>query len=188
MDDQDPALVAICDIGKMACCATFNDTPLFDDVASYTITIAANNDLADIYYPNPSNLKTGNDSLPIALLLPGAKVDKSSYSKYAYLVARYGFLVVVPNHTRSIPQTGFKGLLPEPSQINAVLSQMNTENSNPASPICGVVNLQKLGLLGHSAGISDRLRKLRVCQGGKGKGDKSSLGRGFRRYLTTPKS
>ncbi|MDF5732548.1 MAG: alpha/beta hydrolase [Rhizonema sp. PD38] len=150
--DQDTALVAISDIRKPSAFATFNNTPLFNDVASYTITIAANNDLADIYYPNPSNLKISNDSLPIALFLPGAKVDKSSYSKYASLLARYGFVVVVPNHTRSIPQKGFEGLLPEPSQINAVLSQMKAENSNPASPICGVINLQKLGLLGHSAG------------------------------------
>ncbi|MDF5722809.1 MAG: alpha/beta hydrolase [Rhizonema sp. PD37] len=151
-DDQNTALVAISDIRKTSSFATFNDTPLFDDAASYKITIAANNDLADIYYPNLSNLKTGNDSLPIALLLPGAKVDKSNYSTYASLVARYGFVVVVPNHTRSIPQFRFEGLLPEPSQINAVLSQMKTENLDPTSPVCGVIDMQKLGLLGHSAG------------------------------------
>lgn len=137
---------------KKAAAATFSDAPLFQDVASYTTTIAANNDLADIYYPNPSNLKTSNYSFPIALLLQGANVDKSNYSNYASLVARYGFVVVVPNHPRTLPQTGAEGLLPEPSQINAVLSQMQTENANPATPISGVVNTQKLGLLGHSAG------------------------------------
>lgn len=137
---------------KTAAAATFSDAPIFNDVASYSTTISANNDLADIYFPNPSNLKTRNYSFPVALLLQGANVDKSDYSEYASIVARYGFVVVVPNHPRSLPQFGFTGLLPETSQINAVLAQMEAENSNPASPVAGVINTQKLGLLGHSAG------------------------------------
>lgn len=36
--------------------------------------------------------------------------------------------------------------------------------------------------------IRDRLRELHICQEGAGKGDKFSLGKGFRRALTTPKS
>lgn len=138
-------------IGKAAA-VTFSDDPLFQDVASYTTTITANNDLADIYYPNPSNLKTSNYSFPVALLLQGANIDKSNYSNYANLVARYGFVVVVPNHLRTLPQTGMTGLLPEPSQINAVLSQMKADSENPTTPVSGIVDTQKLGLLGHSAG------------------------------------
>lgn len=142
----------VCGTEKVAGAAIFNGTPLFNDVANYSTTISANNDLADIYFPNPSNLKTGNHSFPVALLLQGANVDKSNYSEYASIVARYGFVVVVPNHPRSLPQLGFTGLLSETSQINAVLAQMAAENSNPASPVTGVVDTQKLGLLGHSAG------------------------------------
>jgi len=146
------AAFIVCGTVKVAAAATFSDAPLFNDVASYSTTISANNDLADIYFPNPSNLKTGNYSFPVALLLQGANVDKSNYSEYASIVARYGFVVVVPNHPRSLPQFGFTGLLPETSQIKAVLAQMEAENSNPASPVAGVINTQKLGLLGHSAG------------------------------------
>lgn len=146
------AAFIVCGTVKVAAAATFSDAPLFNDVASYSTTISANNDLADIYFPNPSNLKTGNYSFPVALLLQGANVDKSDYSEYASIVARYGFVVVVPNHLRSLPQFGFTGLLPETSQINAVLAQMEAENSNPASPVTGVINTEKLGLLGHSAG------------------------------------
>lgn len=131
---------------------TFSDAPLFQDVASYTTTITANNDLADIYYPNPSNLKTSNYSFPVVILLQGANIDKSNYSNYANLVARYGFVVVVPNHFRTLPQSGMTGLLPEPSQINAVLSQIKADSENPTTPVSGVVDTQKLGLLGHSAG------------------------------------
>jgi Chlorophyllase len=138
--------------GTKAAAAAFSNAPLFQDVANYTTTISTNNDVADIYFPNPSNLKTGNYSFPIALLLQGANVDKSNYSNFASTVARYGFVVVVPNHPKSLPQIGFTGLLPETSQINAVLAQMVAENSNTASPIAGVINTQKLALLGHSAG------------------------------------
>lgn len=135
---------------KTATAATFNDAPLFNDVASYTTTISANNNLADIYFPNPKDLKTGKYSFPVALLLQGALVDKSNYSNYASIVASYGFIVVVPNNERLL--SFGKGLAPQTSQVNAVLTQMLAEKSNPTSPVRGVINTQKLALLGHSLG------------------------------------
>ena len=155
---------------KMAVAATFNDAPLFNDVASYTTTISANNNLADIYFPNPKNLKTGKYSFPVALLLQGALVDKSNYSNYASIVARYGFIVVVPNSERLVPQFG-KVLAPQTSQINAVLAQMIAENSNASSPVRGIINTQKLALLGHSLGGAAGLSAIAnlclptVCEG-----------------------
>ena len=100
----------------------------------------------------PSNLKNSNYSFPIALLLQGANVDKSNYSSFASEVASYGFVVVVPNHLQSLPQFGFSGLLPDTSEVNAVLTQMVIENSNAQSPLAGVVNTKKIALLGHSQG------------------------------------
>ncbi len=132
--------------------ANFNPAPIYQDFGSYSTTISGNNDLADIYFPKPKNLTTSKNSFPVALLLQGANVDKSSYSEYASIVARYGFVVVVPNHPKSLPQFGFNGLLPETSQINDVLAQIKIENSNSASPVNSIVNTEKLGLLGHSAG------------------------------------
>ncbi len=132
--------------------AAFNPEPIYQDVGNYTTTISGNNDLADIYFPKPKDSTTSKNSFPVALLLQGANVDKSSYSEYASIVARYGFVVVVPNHPRSLPQFGFNGLLPETSQINDVLAQIKIENSNPAAPVNGIVNTEKLGLLGHSGG------------------------------------
>ncbi|WP_322745592.1 alpha/beta hydrolase family protein [Plectonema radiosum] len=132
--------------------ANFNPAPIYQDVGTYSTTISGNNNKTDIYFPKPRDLNSGNYSFPIALLLQGANVDKSSYSEYASIVARYGFVVVVPNHPRSLPQFGFNGLLPETSQINDVLAQVKSENANSTSPINGVVNTDKLALLGHSAG------------------------------------
>lgn len=132
--------------------AKLSDDPLFKNIASYTTRISANNDLAEIYFPKPTNLKSHNYSFPTVLLLQGANVDKSNYSNFASIVASYGFVVVVPNHQKSLPQFGFTGLLSETSQVKAVLAQMVVENSNPGSPIVGVVNTHKLALLGHSQG------------------------------------
>lgn len=132
--------------------AAFNPAPIYQDFDSYSTTISGNNDLADIYFPKTKDLTTGKNSFPVALLLQGANVDKSSYSKYASIVARYGFVVVVPNREREIPQLGGRGLFAETSQIDDVLKQINTEKSNPNSPIKGIVNTDKLGLLGHSFG------------------------------------
>jgi dienelactone hydrolase len=155
---------------KTATAATFNYAPLFNDVDSYTTTISANNNLADIYFPNPKNLKSGKYSFSVALLLQGALVDKSNYSNYASIVASYGFIVVVPNNERLVPQFG-KALAPQTSQIDAVLAQMIAENSNPTSPVRGIVNTQKLALLGHSLGGSAGLSAIAnlcvptVCEG-----------------------
>ena len=145
------ALLLVLSKTKTTTATTFNPSPLFTDITSYTTNISATNGVADIYFPSPSNLKTGNYSFPIALLLQGANVDKSDYSNYASTVAGYGFVVVVPNNERTLPPAT-SGLFAETSQINAVLAQMRTENSLSNSPIAGIVNTEKLGLLGHSFG------------------------------------
>lgn len=133
---------------------TIDYSPQFKETGFYSTTISTNNDLADIYYPKPSDINSGNYSFPIVLLLQGALVDKSFYSDYASLVARYGFVVVVPNHLRPSPfnPTSPPNLASETSQIAAVLSQMAIENTKPTSPIASVIDTQRLGLLGHSFG------------------------------------
>ena len=155
------SLVIVCTIaaftvvfGSKTYAATIDYSPQFKEADRYTTTISANNDLADIYYPKISDLNLGNYSFPILLLLQGALVDKSFYSDYASLVARYGFVVVVPNHFRPFPvnPSAPSSLLSETSQIAAVLEQMAIENSNPASGIASLVDTQRLGLLGHSFG------------------------------------
>ncbi len=132
--------------------ANFNPAPIYQDFGSYSTTISGNNDLADIYFPKPRDLTTAKNSFPVALLLQGANVDKSSYSEYASIVARYGFVVVVPNRERAIPERNSTGLFAETSQVDDVLTQIKLENSNPTSPIKDIVDTDKLALLGHSFG------------------------------------
>jgi dienelactone hydrolase len=161
-------------LGGKTSAATINYSPQFKEAARYSTTISANNDVADIYYPKPSDLNSGKYSFPIALLLQGALVDKSFYSDYASLVARYGFVVVVPNHFRPLPvnPSAPPSLLSETSQIAAVLEQMAIENTKPTSPIVSVVDTQRLGLLGHSFGgavglsaiANQCLRELFLCR------------------------
>lgn len=175
------SLVIVCTIaaftvvlGSKTYAATIDYSPQFKEADRYTTTISANNDLADIYYPKISDLNSGNYSFPILLLLQGALVDKSFYSDYASLVARYGFVVVVPNHFRPLPvnPSAPSSLLSETSQIAAVLEQMAIENTNPASGIASVVDTQRLGLLGHSFGgavglsaiANQCLRELFLCR------------------------
>jgi dienelactone hydrolase len=130
--------------------ASFNPAPLYDNFVSYSKVMADNGDETDIYYPIWEDA-TPVDDLPMVLFLQGALVDKSFYSEYASYVSRYGFVVVAPNHLRSLPGFG-EGLFPEVSQIDAVLNTLNSENSDPISPLFGQIDTDKLGLLGHSFG------------------------------------
>jgi predicted dienelactone hydrolase len=123
--------------------------PLFDQAGSYEITIAGAEDPATMYYPDPPDLGTGSYDFPVALLLQGANVERGYYSQFAERVARYGFVVVVPDHET----TGMRGtgLYAEPQQTNEVLDQMVTEDQG-SGPVAGAIDTDTLVLLGHSYG------------------------------------
>lgn len=136
--------------------SSFNPNPIYDQVLNYTTTVATTGsltgfDFTDIYAPQSSN---PNATFPIALLLQGAFVDKSDYSNFATLVARYGFTVVVPNHQRTVigPDGPVTNLVVDVDLLHDVLDFMKDENFNEISPIQGKVNTAQMGLLGHSLG------------------------------------
>ena len=128
--------------------------PVYEASLTYTIRISnkrSQNYETDIYYPilPQSNTK----ALPLVLFLQGALIDKSNYSNYATLVSRYGFVVIVPNCRRSIPEYKTEGLLVETGIINDVLEYLQkNEQFNLNSPISGILDTKKLFLLGHSWG------------------------------------
>ena len=128
----------------------FLPAPLFDRVKTIETTIPSTGDPIDIYLPGASLHKA--DSLPVALLLQGANVDKSNYSTFASIVASYGFAVVVPNNLRTIaappPAPSVTGFFPELSQVNEVFDYVR----DPESPIAEAIDPSKLALLGHSFG------------------------------------
>ncbi|MBD2056443.1 ScyD/ScyE family protein [Oculatella sp. FACHB-28] len=133
--------------------APFSPDPIYDQVKHYTTTITADGDPADIYYPVLPN--STPDQLPIALMLQEAFTDKANYSNYAKEVARYGFVVVVPNNERTLTLMDgqpLSGLLAEEQQVNDVLDQIKLEDADTASPIFEIADTTNLGLLGDGFG------------------------------------
>lgn len=122
--------------------------PLFTQVATYSTTIAADGDPAEVYFPHPPDLIPGSYSFPIALLLQGVNVHRSHYSTFAEHVASYGFVVVVPNHRGYLGL----GLFVNLGQLDDVLDFVAAEDADPASPLFGIVDPDALVLLAHSFG------------------------------------
>jgi hypothetical protein len=136
--------------------------PLYDSSGLFETTIGASGDLADVYYPTPPDLAPGAYAFLVAVLLQGANVDKQYYAGFAATVARYGFIVVVPNHM-STTLLG-SGLYAEQSEPSDVLAQLRVEHEDPASPLNGIVDTTTLVLLGHSYGGVAGLNVIRdVC-------------------------
>lgn len=114
-------------------------------------TVQIDGSPADVYLPR-GQADESPAQLPVALLLPGALVDRAHYSEFAEIVAQYGFVVIVPSRERSLPEFGISGQLAESSQITAVLDYVEVAATDPLSPLEGKVNPNKLALLGHSHG------------------------------------
>ena len=123
-----------------------------EQIGMYSTTIAGSGDAADVYYPIPRNGWNWMyvDEFPLVLMSQGAKVDKEYYSTLASNVAAQGFVVVVPNQTN----TQFGGLLryAEMTTIYEVLDHMRNERADSSSPVYGMVDTNRLGLMGHSFG------------------------------------
>ena len=128
----------------------FLPAPLYDEIETISTTIPASGDPIDIYLPDASNENI--DSLPVALFLQGANVDKSNYSTFANVVASYGFAVVVPNNLRTLevpgPAPEITGFFPELPQVNEVLDYVRGSES----PIAEAIAPEQLVVLGHSFG------------------------------------
>ena len=131
----------------------FLPAPLFDQVKTLETTITTSGDPADLYFPVSLRPNTEINSLPVALFLQGANVDKSNYSSFASVVASYGFAVVVPNNLRTIaappPAPSVTGFFPELAQVNEVFDYVRDPE---VSPIADLLAPDKLVLLGHSFG------------------------------------
>lgn len=137
--------------------------PLFEQSASYAIEITPGGDPADVYHPDPPDLGEEGYSFPLAVMLQGAEVDKQHYSGFAGRMARYGFVVVVPNH-HIVSITG-PGLYAEQSQVEEVIERMTAENGDDGSPLAGAIETSTAVVLGHSYGGVCALNVLRgVCE------------------------
>ncbi|MCX8044136.1 MAG: hypothetical protein N3B18_08430 [Desulfobacterota bacterium] len=138
---------------------TATPSPAYDTVATYETIMTTNGDPTDVYYPLGTD---NNTALPIALLLQGGRVDKFYYKGFAMHVARYGFIVLVPNHLNSFSIPGFsaEGLFAEQQQMYDAIAFMRDENENPASSVFGKVDTNTLVMLGHSYGAACTIEAL----------------------------
>ncbi|MFN7677636.1 MAG: alpha/beta hydrolase family protein [Cyanobacteriota bacterium] len=106
-------------------------------------------DWADVYLPVAAKRR------PVALVLQGANVDKGHYATFAALLARHGFVVVVPNHWRTsppLPLVGRRMLLADQRQIPAALAALEQLNGTAPPPLRGEIDIQRLVVVGHSMG------------------------------------
>lgn len=127
--------------------------PLFSEIEQIETVIPSSGDEVDIFVPTAQSPHQPAKSLPVALFLQGANVDKSNYAEYAQVVASYGFVVVVPNNLNTFtpppPAPPITGYFSELQQINEVLDFIQDPVASPAAE---VVNPEQLVLLGHSIG------------------------------------
>ncbi len=124
--------------------ARVDGAPLYDAAVSVTVDLPGLGDPADIYRPD------ADGAFPVALMLQGANVDKQYYAGIAGRVARYGFVVVVPNHESS--SVAGTGLFMEQSVIVDALEAIETLGNDASSELSGRVDASLAGLLGHSYG------------------------------------
>jgi len=106
-------------------------------------------DPADVYYPRVAE-PAPELRFPIALLLQGLNVDKAHYSRYAQRVARYGFVVIVPNHRTSI--RGSEELFAQVGQVTDALNTARSLAADRDSPLFDRLDAGQIVLLGHSHG------------------------------------
>lgn len=99
----------------------------------------------DIYYPQDSST-----SLPILVLFQGGNVHSSFYSKYAARIASSGYVVFVANRCDLFIVEYF--LYSPASLTNKVMSIAEVQNSLTGSLLYQKMNLDSVGLLGHSLG------------------------------------
>ena len=124
------------------------------NINSVAQKITASGDHADIYYPDLPIHGASVHRLPPVILLQGAQVDKQYYSQFAQELARYGFVVIVPNH---VSRLFGSGLFAEMNVITDTLAHVKAETMDPDSPLYDIVDTTRAALSGHSFGSAAAL-------------------------------
>ncbi|MET7394044.1 hypothetical protein ABZS66_11165 [Dactylosporangium sp. NPDC005572] len=117
----------------------------YSTVDTYATTV--NGDAADVYHPHTSS---PHQPWPVVLLLQGAAVGRANYAGFARKVASYGFVVVVPDHTRVL--FGVPGLYADGAEATWTVAWAAAENARTGSPLYGRIDAGTLLLTGHSFG------------------------------------
>ena len=118
-----------------------------------THTFAGQSVPFDLFYPTGSDggaFAPPDGGLPEILVSHGWLDDKSSFSGWGAHLASWGFAVGVPTWTN---QMNYFDAAANAASANALLSWMDSEGaSDSASPLYGLVDGTRHGLVGHSFG------------------------------------
>lgn len=124
---------------------------MFEDIVRYGAKWETLGNPIDLYYPNPQSLLHRNRPIfPIAVLLPGFGVERIYYSHYARQIARYGFVVVVPDGITAIRSR--IELFDKLERVPEALAAISVDLPEAGKALVDLLDLGKLVLLGHSHG------------------------------------
>jgi predicted dienelactone hydrolase len=129
--------------------ARTDDFPVYQ-VQALSEVIEASGDQVDIYYPEISNFRRpgSQDRFPVVVVLQGALVDNEYYSILGQHIAKYGFVVMIPDHESS----GLTGLFAENVVITQALEFARILDADRESPLYEITDTDRLGVAGHSFG------------------------------------
>jgi dienelactone hydrolase len=120
-------------------------TPDGAAVALLQITVDPYGDPADLFHP-----VADAGLLPTVVFLQGADVERIHYREWASRLAAFGYLVVVPDHERTV--AFITGLYPEVGLVDAAIAAVRAEGDRPGSAIEGRVDPDRSAIAGHSLG------------------------------------
>ncbi|CAB9531589.1 Chlorophyllase [Seminavis robusta] len=90
-------------------------------------------DETDFYYPVVDPEEPVN--FPFIVFLSGGLVDKSLYSNFAFALASYGYIVVIPNHQQTIVPNMPPNLWASQLTPSDVLLDLTVRSQTSSSPL-----------------------------------------------------
>lgn len=116
-------------------------TPLIAEVERTSDEFQDATGAIDVYVPDGVTEPT-----PVLILLQGARVHKSYYSRFCARIAAHGFIVAAANHDSPL------GFFTSTQSVQDVLDALATKSSDIDDPLFGIIDFERVGLVGHSFG------------------------------------
>lgn len=116
--------------------------------SSYTVTYAAGDRTMDVRLYLPSDLAAG--PFPLVVLSHGFQLNGEGYNVLGDRLASHGFVVVSPSYGDSLLNALSHTALAQ--LVVATIDWASAQNTTAGSPLFGHLDLDKIGVTGHSRG------------------------------------
>lgn len=93
---------------------------------------------------------SGDGPFPLVVIVHGSHMHPKHYANYASALAREGFVVIAPEHVRTV--FGDTAHYPQQAFINWGLNWAREANARADSPFAGRIDTETMFLTGHSMG------------------------------------